>query len=438
VRIRFWGTRGSIAAPGPETVRYGGNTSCVEVRTEDGTLLILDCGTGAHKLSMQLARQGVVRAHILIGHTHSDHIQGLPFFVPAFLTGSHLTIYGPAGIDRSFPRAISGQMDYAYFPVPITHVDTDLDFQELGEEEFAVGNVTVQAQYLNHTAPCLGYRITAGGAVLVYATDHEPNAETLWRSDRAPRDYTPGAMLHPADARHAEFLRDADLVIHDAQYVASEYPQKVRWGHSTMEYAVDVAVAAKVKRLVLFHHDPLRTDAALDRLLAEATARAAAAGSSLEVLAAAEGMELPLVEHGQAATAERGPQAPLIATRPRILVAEDDEGVAETLELVLEDDGYEVRRAKDGLEALDVIDEVPLDLVILDLEMPAMNGYEVCRAIRSNKQFETLPILALSVHNDPKDILAGFEAGVSDYMIKPFSEAQLRARARSWLTRTGR
>jgi CheY-like chemotaxis protein/ribonuclease BN (tRNA processing enzyme) len=408
------------------------------VQTDDGTLVILDCGTGAYKLGMQLARQGVVRAHILIGHTHSDHIQGLPFFVPALLAGSQLTIYGPAGIDRSFPRAISGQMDYAYFPVPISNVAADLDFQELGEEDFAVGNLTVQAQYLNHTAPCLGYRITAGGAVLVYATDHEPNAEVLWRSDRTPRNYTPGAMLHVADARHAEFLRDADLVIHDAQYMASEYPQKVRWGHSTMEYAVDVAIAANAKRLALFHHDPLRTDAALDRLLAYATERAAAAGSSLEVLAAVEGMELRLVERGPSAAPERGPQAPLIATRPRILVAEDDDAVAKTLELVLEDDGYEIRRAKDGLEALKIIDEMPFDLVILDLEMPAMNGYQVCRAIRINKQLETLPILVLSVHNDPKDILAGFEAGVSDYMIKPFSEAQLRARARSWLTRTGR
>jgi CheY-like chemotaxis protein len=408
------------------------------VETEDGTLFVLDCGTGAHKLGLELARHGVVRAHILIGHTHNDHIQGLPFFVPAFLPGSRLTIYGPAGIDRSFPRAISGQMDYAYFPVPISHVAADLDYQELGEEEFAVGNVTVQAQYLNHTAPCLGYRITASGTVLVYATDHEPNAEVLWRSDRAPRDYTPGAMLHAADARHAEFLRDADLVIHDAQYVASEFRQKVRWGHSTMEYAVDVSIAANAKRLVLFHHDPLRTDAALDRLLADATERAAVAGSSLEVLTAAEGMELRLVERGPAATAERGPQAPLIATRPRILVAEDDDAVAKTLEMVLEDDGYEIRRAKNGLEALKAIHEMPFDLVILDLEMPAMNGYQVCREIRIIKQLETLPILVLSVHNDPKDILAGFEAGVSDYMIKPFSEAQLRARARSWLTRTGR
>jgi CheY-like chemotaxis protein/phosphoribosyl 1,2-cyclic phosphodiesterase len=352
--------------------------------------------------------------------------------------GSQVTVYGPAGIDRSFPRAISGQMDYAYFPVPITHIAAELDFQELGEEAFAVGTVKVQTQYLNHTAPCLGYRIESGGVSLVYATDHEPNAETLWRADRARREYSPSAMLHAADSRHAEFLHDADLVIHDSQYLASEYPHKVRWGHSTMEYTVDVAIASRARRLVLFHHDPFRTDLALDRLLADATERAAAAGSSIEILAASEGMELILAEHGRSTIAERGPQAPILPTRPRILVAEDDDGVAETLKSVLEDDGYEIRRARDGVEALNLLGEVPFDLVLLDLEMPSMDGFDVCRAVRSDKQLDQLPILVLTVHSDPQDIMAGFEAGVTDYMIKPFSEAQLRARTRSWLTRSTR
>jgi CheY-like chemotaxis protein/phosphoribosyl 1,2-cyclic phosphodiesterase len=419
-------------------VRYGGNTSCVEVQTDDGTLIILDCGTGARKLGVELARTGANQAHILIGHTHTDHIQGLPFFVPAFPPGSHVTIYGPPGIDRSFPRAVTGLMEYAYFPVPITDLPAELDFQELGEEKFAVGGVTVQTLYLNHTAPCLGYRIETGGVALAYATDHEPHSETLWRSDRARRDYSPGAMLHASDARHAEFLHDADLVVHDAQYLASEYSQKVRWGHSTVEYAVDVAIAAGAKRLALFHHDPSRTDKAVDRVLADATERGSAAGSSIEILAAAEGMELLLLEHGRSRVTDRGPLSPLMPTRPRILVAEDDDGVAETLKSILEDDGYEVRRTKDGLQTLELISQMPFDLLLLDLEMPGMNGFDVCRAVRSNKRLDPLPILMLTVRSDPSDIVAGFDAGVTDYMTKPFSEAQLRARARSWLTRSSR
>src|SRR5690349_1581367 len=139
MRVRFWGTRGSIAAPGPETVRYGGNTPCVEARTDDGTLLIFDCGTGARKLGLALAAAGPVRAHMFMTHTHADHIQGFPFFIPAFVAGSQLTIYGPAGIDRSFPGAIGGLTDYAYFPVPLEKFPAQVNFVELSEGEFSLG-----------------------------------------------------------------------------------------------------------------------------------------------------------------------------------------------------------------------------------------------------------------------------------------------------------
>ena len=292
MQVRFWGTRGSIPAPGRSTLRYGGNTSCVEVRTDSGELLIFDGGTGARELGLALAKAGPVRAHVFIGHTHADHIQGLPFFVPAFLPGSHLTIYGPAGIDRSFPHAMSGQMDYAYFPVPFQELPARLDFEELGEGAFSIGSTRVQAQYLNHTAPCLGYRVEAGGAALVYATDHEPHAFPCWRPDRPDGSYAPDALLHPGDAGHAELLRDADLVIHDSQYTAAEYPAKHGWGHSPIEYVVDLALVGGVRRLALFHHDPTRDDEAVDGLLAAARAQVAAAGRQLEIVAAAEGEEL--------------------------------------------------------------------------------------------------------------------------------------------------
>lgn len=277
MRLRFWGTRGSIAAPGPETLRYGGNTACVEVRADDGTLLVFDCGTGARKLGLTLAQEGPARVHLFISHTHSDHIQGLPFFVPAFLRGSHLTIYGPAGIDRSFPSAVGGQMDYAYFPVPIRDLPARVDFEELGEGDFAVGDIHVRTHYLNHTAPTLAYRIELGGVTVVYATDHEPHADVAWHPDPPGADQT-DALPHPGDARHAEFLAGADLVIHDAQYTAAEFPAKIGWGHSPVEYAVGVALAARARRLALFHHDPMRGDDAIDALLAAARAQIAGTG----------------------------------------------------------------------------------------------------------------------------------------------------------------
>lgn len=435
MRVRLWGTRGSIPAPGPETLRYGGNTSCVEVRTEGGTLLIFDCGTGARKLGQSLARSGPVRAHLFVGHTHSDHIQGLPFFVPAFVPGSHLTIYGPAGIDRSFPTAIGGQMDYSYFPIPIQDLPSRLDFEELGEGEFAVGDARVRTQYLNHTAPCLGYRVEAGGVVLVYASDHEPHVMPLWRPDRPGGHFGVESMLHQGDARHTEFLRDADLVLHDAQYTEAEYPTKVGWGHFAVESAVEVALAARARRLVLFHHDPGRDDEAVDNLLAAGRARAAGAGHHLEVIAGAEGMELTLEETSSVTAEEQGPRAPLVPTRARVLIADDDDAIARLLETTLRRDGYEVLRAADGAEALRLAGQHRFDLIMLDVQMPHVDGFAVCRVLRGDKRLERVPIVMLTGLSDADNIMAGFAEGVTDYMTKPFAVAQVRARVRSWLTR---
>lgn len=437
MRVRFWGTRGSIPAPGQETLRYGGNTACVEVRTDDGTLLIFDCGTGARKLGLALAAVGPLRAHLFLGHTHNDHIQGLPFFVPAFLPGSHITIYGPAGIDRSLPTAIGGQMEYSYFPVPMHDLPAQLDFEELGEGEFSIGEAQIRTQYLNHTAPCLGYRVTVGGVTMVYATDHEPHAVPLWRPDRPDGLFEPAAMLHPGDARHAQFLRDADLAIHDAQYTAAEYPAKVGWGHSTIDYSVDVALAAGVKRLALFHHEPLRGDEAIDTLVGVSRSYISRAGSDMELLAAAEGLELSLSEWAGGASAELGPRAPRVPTRARILVADDDESVSKVLETALRRDGYEVLRAANGIDAVRFGTQQRFDLILLDIEMPGMDGYAACRALRSDARLEAVPIVMLTGRAEAEDVLAGFSEGVTDYMTKPFSVSQVRARVRAWLTRAG-
>lgn len=433
MRVRFWGVRGSIATAGPEVLRYGGNTPCVEVRADDGTLMIFDCGTGARKLGLSLARSGPVRAHLFVSHTHADHIQGLPFFIPAFMPGSHLTVYGPTGIDRSFPAALGGQMDYAYFPVPMNELPATVEFVDLAEGEFSIGTVRIRTQFMNHTAPTLGYRVTSGGSTLVYATDHERHGGATWRPGRADGAFDVADLLHAGDQRHAEFLRDADLVIHDAQYHAPDLPAKAGWGHSTIDYAVDIARVAQVKHLVLFHHDPTRDDAAVDAFLNAARDLA----GTLDVSAAAEGDEIVVGETAadEQASAE-GPRAPRIQTRARILVADDDPAILKLLGTVLRGDGYQVIGVTDGAEALSRARLEAFDLILLDDQMPSLDGISVARELRLDTKFADVPIVMLTAHTAEADVEAAFSGGVTDYITKPFMVSQLRARVRSWLSRS--
>ena len=178
MRIRFWGTRGSLAKPGPTTLRYGGNTSCVEVRTDDGTLIVLDCGTGAHGLGLALMASGErpLRGHLLLTHTHWDHIQGFPFFAPLFVAGNEWDIYAPGGLGRHLETTLAGQMEYTYFPVTLAQLGATTRYHDLVEGNFAIGDMRVAAQYLNHPALALGYRVAVGGVALVYSVDHEPHA----------------------------------------------------------------------------------------------------------------------------------------------------------------------------------------------------------------------------------------------------------------------
>jgi phosphoribosyl 1,2-cyclic phosphodiesterase len=292
VQVRFWGTRGSIAAPGPATVRYGGNTACVELRTAAGELFILDSGTGIRELGLALmAAGGPVRGHILLSHTHWDHIQGFPFFAPAFAAGNEFWVYAGRDLDRDLESVLAGQMEHVYFPVRLADLAATVRFRDLDEGEYRLGSARVRVQYLHHTSPTMGYRIHADDRVLVYATDNEPHDRTLRPLDTLGRSTAPWPG-HEGDRRFVEFIRGADLLIADAQYVAEEFPARIGWGHSTVEHAVDFAVAGAARRLVLFHHDPTRSDDAVDALLERARARVAAHGARLEVLAAAEGLVL--------------------------------------------------------------------------------------------------------------------------------------------------
>ena len=174
--VRFWGTRGSLAKPGPSTLRYGGNTSCVEVRAA-GTLIILDCGTGVHGLGQALLSASPPQnGHLLISHTHWDHIQGFPFFAPLFVPGNSWDIYAPGQLGQKLEQTLSGQMEYNYFPVTLEQLGAAIRFHDLGEGRFTIDGVQVTAQYLNHPALALGYRLESGGSAVVYSVDHEPHA----------------------------------------------------------------------------------------------------------------------------------------------------------------------------------------------------------------------------------------------------------------------
>lgn len=440
--IRFWGTRGSLAKPGQTTLRYGGNTSCVEVRTADRTLIVLDCGTGAHGLGLALASGGhPVRGHLMITHTHWDHIQGFPFFAPLFSPDNEWDLYAPGGLGQRLEQTLAGQMEYTYFPVTLGQLGATIRYHDLIEGAFTIGAVRVVTKYLNHPALALGYRLEAGSVVIVYSADHEPHAPDLVRVTAVAREAAGAPPVHGEDRRHVEFLADADLVIHDAQYSLDEYPQKHGWGHTPAEWAVDYALAAGAKRLALFHHDPLRDDAAVDRLAENCRQRAAASGSGLEVFAAAEGQVLELTERG--GTTHR-PLSPAVAVAPHavpetILIADDDPTIVKLLTLSLEADGFRVLTATDGKTALRLARSERPALLLLDWQMPGPSGVEVTRALRNDADphLRAVPVVLITAQTGVENTAAGFAAGVTDYLTKPFRPAHVRARVRAWLLRRG-
>jgi phosphoribosyl 1,2-cyclic phosphodiesterase len=293
MRVRFWGTRGSVPTPGPATVRYGGNTACVEMRTNGGTFFIFDSGTGIRELGLHLARQGgPVSAHLMLGHTHWDHISGFPFFTPVFVPGNRLMIYGARDLDRSLRDVLAGQMHYTYFPVPLGELRADIDFSELEEGEITIDDAVVRTHYLNHTAVCMGYRVEADGVSVAYVTDHEPYG-LVGGAANGP-DGRRGAFLHGGDRRLINFLRGVDLLIQDAQYTPEEYTDRRGWGHGSIDYVTDVAVESGARRVALFHHEPTHADDQIDAMVERARKRAREVGSEVELFAAAEGVEIAL------------------------------------------------------------------------------------------------------------------------------------------------
>jgi CheY-like chemotaxis protein/phosphoribosyl 1,2-cyclic phosphodiesterase len=430
--------------PGPTTLRYGGNTSCVEVRADDGTLIVLDCGTGAHELGQALVASGErpLRGHLLITHTHWDHIQGFPFFAPLFVPDAEWDVYAPKGLSQRLAQTLAGQMEYAYFPITLEQLGATVHYHDLVEGAFNVGAVRITTHYLNHPGLALGYRLESGGVAVVYATDHEPHSPHHPGASN-PRGAGKPSPVHQEDQRHIAFLAGADLVIHDAQYALSEYPQRLAWGHTPAELAVDFALAAGIKRLALFHHDPLRSDEALDDLVEACRQRVAAAGSRLIVFAAAEGHVVQLEEPLAPGEAEAMKPAALASpagarsTAPTILIVDDDPDVVDMLTLTLEPEGFRLLSASSGEAALAMARAERPDLIILDWRIPERDGLEVCRILRAepDPQLRDVPVLLVTGRAEPEDTAAGFAAGVDDYLTKPLKMAHLRSRVHAWLLR---
>jgi diguanylate cyclase (GGDEF)-like protein len=426
VYVRFWGTRGSIASPGDRTTRYGGNTSCVELRAPDGTIIVLDCGTGARELGHHLLQTlpQPLRLHLFIGHTHWDHIQGFPFFVPAFVPGAELNVYAPLGFQQSLEEAMAGQMEYSYFPVKLRDLRSRIHFTELEEGFFRVGGVLVETQYLNHTAPTIAYRLSAGGATIAYVTDHEP----FWKPDH-------GELHHPGDQRHVAFMHEADLVIHDAQYTEDEYRGRLGWGHATPDYAVDVCLAARVKRLALFHHDPTHDDTQMAAIEANARKRVADRGGALEVFAARESMTLDITgEHSMERVTDSSALRRRLIAGARVLVVMPDDAQVATIEETLGEDGIVALPVPDMRAALTRGSEHMPDLAIIDADLPAAVGLELLAAFRTRLGREHFPVILLAAEPEGRVARAGDWA--TDYLPKPYSPPMLRARVRSWLART--
>jgi phosphoribosyl 1,2-cyclic phosphodiesterase len=286
LRIRFWGTRGSIPSPGPRTVRYGGNTPCVEVRTAEGCLVILDAGTGIRELGRSLIARAdgkPIEGDIFLTHAHWDHIQGLPFFAPIFQRGNQFTIWGSRSQVPAIDRAIRDQMSPSVFPVSFAELDATIAFREIGDLPLSGRGYELSALPVRHPGGALGYRLLDGngtGGALVYISDNELGPSSQYDSPNGWREEL------------VQFARGASVLVHDSMYTVEEYDHHRGWGHSTYRDVVDLALEAGVGRLVLFHHKPERTDDEVDQRVEECRVAVKERGRKLEIVAAAEGMSL--------------------------------------------------------------------------------------------------------------------------------------------------
>ena len=421
MQVRFWGTRGSLAKPGATTLRYGGNTSCVEVRSSAGTWLVLDCGTGGHELGQAILREGKPSAgHMLISHTHWDHIQGIPFFAPFFVPGHRWQIYAPQGFSESLRDTLAGQMEYTYFPVTLDAFGADVGYNNLGEGRLQIDDVVIKTRYLNHPALALAFRIEADGATLVYACDHEPHD-----GDFAAK----GATLEGQDLAHAQFMSGADLIIHDAQYLPEEFAAKRGWGHSTVDYAVLIAQTAGARRIALSHHDPLRSDDDIDATVARLRREAPRDGP--EIIGAAEGLVIDL------GNGRHDPSSPVVTNLPtairsgpsgeklRVLLIAGEDALEDRIARAVSEEPVQLTRIRSLDVAKMAIAELRPGLVLVEGDIEA----EDLLWLRAGYTDDILPVVQLGGSGPAAE-------GAVDRLCDPWSIEYARARIRTWLLRS--
>jgi len=307
MKVRFWGVRGSLPVPGRHTNRYGGNTSCVEIKPRGDWPIIIDAGTGIRKLGKSMMenafREGRGTAFVLISHTHWDHIQGLPFFSPFYAAGNEIHVFARQREDTHLQHVFASQTEDPYFPVPLAALRADIEFHELVEgTRFDVGRATVTCTRLNHPWIAMAYRVDVDGASVVYCSDTAPFTDVLLEHEfiatppkvGGPLDPSVAAKLASMRAALVAMCRGTDLLIYDTQFTPEEYRQRPHWGHSTPDDAILVAREAGVKRLCLYHHAPARTDDQQDAILTAYRDQVRASGDAFEVLCAYEGLEVAL------------------------------------------------------------------------------------------------------------------------------------------------
>jgi phosphoribosyl 1,2-cyclic phosphodiesterase len=280
MQLKIWGCRGSVPTPGPSTLRYGGNTSCIEVLPDEETVLVLDAGSGIRQLGIDLLRRGVRRIHLLLSHLHLDHFEGLRFFTPLWDERTTIDIWGPRSPVFSLHDRIARSFSPPLFPLELQAVPARVTYHDVPYDRWTIGATTLEAALVVHRGPTVGFRIEAPRGTLAYLPDHEP------------------ALVGAIDGRRSEWLSGAgiaagaDVLVHDAQYFEEEYEQRIGWGHSSVAHTVAYGHAVEAQQLLLFHHEPEHSDEDLERL--EARARELWRNGAAPPALAREGMVLEL------------------------------------------------------------------------------------------------------------------------------------------------